>query len=88
MKKDTTEKGLEAHITQHLCLLNDFEVRHFRNCNRLDCVEKVFINSCMEQKHRITHIKIDNIDTAIAIVERKIEYIREYKEAMIAEAVM
>jgi mannose-1-phosphate guanylyltransferase len=25
MKTDTTEKGLEAHITQYLCLLNAFE---------------------------------------------------------------
>ncbi len=25
MKTDTTEKGLEAHITQHLCLVNAFE---------------------------------------------------------------
>lgn len=28
MKTDTTEKGLEAHITQHLCLVNAFEERH------------------------------------------------------------
>ncbi len=25
MKTDTTEKGLEAHITQHLCLVNVFD---------------------------------------------------------------
>lgn len=25
MLPDITEKGLEAHITQHLCLLNGFE---------------------------------------------------------------
>jgi len=25
---DTSEKGLESHITQHLCLVNGFEERH------------------------------------------------------------
>ncbi|QLH32756.1 MAG: hypothetical protein HWD62_10310 [Cyclobacteriaceae bacterium] len=37
---DTTEKGLEAHITQHLCLVNAFEERHFSNYNRVDCVDE------------------------------------------------
>jgi type I restriction enzyme R subunit len=40
MKTDTTEKGLEAHITQHLCLVNSFEERHFSNYSRLDCVDE------------------------------------------------
>ena len=40
MKTDTTEKGLEAHITQHLCLVNAFEERHFNNYNRVDCVDE------------------------------------------------
>jgi len=39
MKTDTTEKGLEALITQHLCLVNAFEERHFSNYNRVDCVD-------------------------------------------------
>jgi hypothetical protein len=34
---DTTEKGLEAYITQHLCLVNAFEERHFSNYNRVVC---------------------------------------------------
>lgn len=43
-----------------------------------------------EQKRIIEHIKTETatIDTAIAKAEREIELIREYKEAMIAEAVM
>lgn len=40
MKTDTTEKGLKAHITQHLCLVNAFEERHFSQYNRVDCVDK------------------------------------------------
>jgi type I restriction enzyme R subunit len=39
MKTDTTEKGLEAHITQHLCLVNAFEERNFNDYNRVDCVD-------------------------------------------------
>lgn len=43
-----------------------------------------------EQKRIIKHIKTETatIDTAIAKAEREIELIREYKEAMISEAVM
>lgn len=43
-----------------------------------------------EQMRIIEHIKTETatIDTAIAKAEREIELIREYKEAMIAEAVM
>ena len=43
-----------------------------------------------EQKRIIEHIKTETatIDTAIAKAEREIELIKEYKEAMISEAVM
>jgi len=43
-----------------------------------------------EQKQIVSYIKTETatIDTAIAKAEREIELIREYKEAMIAEAVM
>ncbi|HPM11912.1 MAG TPA: restriction endonuclease subunit S [Bacteroidales bacterium] len=43
-----------------------------------------------EQKQIVTHIKTETstIDTAIAKAEREIELIREYKDAMISEAVM
>lgn len=51
---------------------------------------KLFLPSIDEQKHIVVHIKTETatIDTAIAKAEREIELIREYKEAMIAEAVM
>lgn len=40
MKTNTTEKGLEQHITQHLCLVNAFEERHFSQYNRTDCIDE------------------------------------------------
>lgn len=40
MKTDTTEKGLEAHITQYLCNINAFEERHFSNYNRNEYVDE------------------------------------------------
>lgn len=51
---------------------------------------KIPIPPIEEQKEIVSHIKteIATIDTAIAKAEREIELIREYKEAMIAEAVM
>jgi len=43
-----------------------------------------------EQEQIVAHIKTETatIDTAIAKAEREIEFIKEYKEAMISEAVM
>ena len=51
---------------------------------------KIPIPPIEEQKQIVEHIKIETatIDTAIAKAEREIELIREYKEAMIVEAVM
>src|SRR4051794_5396332 len=40
MPTDTTEKGLEALITQNLTLLNGFEERHFAQYNRVECVDE------------------------------------------------
>jgi type I restriction enzyme S subunit len=53
-------------------------------------VLKIPIPPIEEQKQIVSHIKAETatIDTAIAKAEREIELIREYKEAMIAEAVM
>jgi type I restriction enzyme S subunit len=50
----------------------------------------LFPSSIEEQKQIVAHIKTETatIDTAIAKAEREIELIREYKEAMISEAVM
>ena len=48
MKTDTTEKGLEAHITQHLCLVNGFEERHFDQYNRSECVDEELLFKFLE----------------------------------------
>lgn len=51
---------------------------------------QVLVPPIEEQKQIVSHIKTETatIDTAIAKAEREIELIREYREAMIAEAVM
>lgn len=51
---------------------------------------QVLIPPIEEQKQIVEHIKAETatIDTAIAKAEREIELIREYKEAMVSEAVM
>lgn len=40
MTTDTTEKGLEQHITQHLCFINGFCEGHFSTYNRTECVDE------------------------------------------------
>lgn len=45
---DTSEKGLEAHITQHLCLVNGFEERHFDQYNRTECVDEELLFKFLE----------------------------------------
>ena len=56
----------------------------------ISSVKISFPKSIEEQQKIIEHIKTETktIDTAIAKAEREIELIREYKEAMISEAVM
>jgi type I restriction enzyme R subunit len=48
MLTDTTEKGLEAHITHHLCLVNGFEERHFDHYNRSECVDEELLFKFLE----------------------------------------
>ena len=48
MLTDTTEKGLEAHITQHLCLVNGFEERHFDQYNRTECIDEELLFKFLE----------------------------------------
>lgn len=49
MKTDTTEKGLEILITQHLCLVNGFEERHFDQYNRTECVDEELLFKFLEE---------------------------------------
>jgi len=61
MKTDTTEKGLEAHITQHLCLVNAFEERHFSNYNRVDCVDENLLFSFLQTTQEKEVMKLQSI---------------------------
>lgn len=49
MSTDTSEKGLEAHITRHLCLVNGFEERHFDQYNRTACVDEELLFKFLEE---------------------------------------
>jgi type I restriction enzyme R subunit len=61
MKTDTTEKGLEAHITQHLCLVNAFEERHFSNYNRVDCVDEDLLFNFLQATQEKEVLKLQTI---------------------------
>lgn len=61
MKTDTTEKGLEAHITQHLCLVNAFEERNFNDYNRLDCVDEDVLFKFLEDTQEKEVMKLQAI---------------------------
>lgn len=49
MLTDTTEKGLEAFITQHLCLVNGFVERHFDQFNRTECMDEELLFNFLEE---------------------------------------
>jgi type I restriction enzyme R subunit len=59
---DTSEKGLEAHITQHLCLVNGFEERHFDNYNRSECVDEELLFKFLEdtQPKEVAKLKLSH----------------------------
>ena len=59
---DTSEKGLEAHITQHLCLVNGFEERHFDNYNRSECVDEELLFKFLEetQSKEVAKLKLSH----------------------------
>jgi len=61
MKTDTTEKGLESHIKQHLCLLNAFEERHFSNYNRVDCVDEDLLFNFLQATQEKELMKLQTI---------------------------
>jgi predicted nucleotidyltransferase len=58
---DTTEKGLEAHITQHLCLVNAFEERHFSQYNRVDCVDEDLLFNFLQATQEKEVMKLQTI---------------------------
>lgn len=61
MKTDTTEKGLEAHITQHLCLVNAFEERNFNDYNRVDCVDENLLFNFLQATQEKEVLKLQAI---------------------------
>ncbi|WP_276974074.1 restriction endonuclease subunit S [Flavobacterium filum] len=80
--------GMLGSVGYFRSIVNQVSIAHLTR-------EKVVTVICLhppleEQKQIVAHIKTETatIDTAIAKAEREIELIREYKEAMIAEAVM
>lgn len=48
MHTDTSEKGLELHIAQHLCMVNGFVERHFDQYNRSECVDEELLFQFLE----------------------------------------
>lgn len=81
LQSSVTEEEMKINISQTAVpMLSQFQIGNF----------KVINPPIEEQKQIVSHIKTETatIDTAIAKAEREIELIREYKEAMIAEAVM
>ncbi|MBW8326588.1 MAG: DEAD/DEAH box helicase family protein [Prolixibacteraceae bacterium] len=59
---DTTEKGLEAHITQHLSLVNGFEERHFDQYNRTECVDEELLFKFLDdtQPKEVAKLKLSH----------------------------
>lgn len=70
---DTTEKGLEAHIAQHLCLVNAFEERHYDQYNRTDCVDEELLFNFLEstQPKEVAKLKLSHG----ANYEQRIKYL-------------
>ncbi len=80
--------GMLGYIGHFKELVNQVSIAHLTK-------DKIVKVRCLypplsEQTQIVNHIKTETttIDTAIAKAEREIELIKEYKEAMIAEAVM
>lgn len=77
-----------AKYQKHISSKGDIIVHTY--ASKLKDVKMPFPKSIEEQKQIVQYIKTETntIDKAIAKAEREIELIKEYKEAMIAEAVM
>ncbi len=79
MLTDITEKGLEANITQHLCLVNGFIERHYEQYNRADCIDEEMLFEFLEltQKKEVAKLKIVHGDNykqrIIYLINRKIK---------------
>lgn len=79
MITDTSEKGLEALITQNICTLNGFEERHYSQYNRVECVDEELLFRFLSdtQSKEVTKLQAvhgDNFKQRILyLVNRKIK---------------
>jgi type I restriction enzyme R subunit len=79
MLTDTSEKGLESLITQHLCLVNGFVERYFDNYNRSECVDEELLFKFLEdtQPREVARLKQSHGNNfrqrILHLVNRKIE---------------
>ena len=55
---NTTEKGLESHITQHLNLENGFKERQKENYNRIECIDEELLFKFLEDTQPIEVAKL------------------------------
>ena len=82
--------SIYSDLAKHFiaCLSAGSTVVHF-NMSDIGCIP-IILPPIEEQQQIVDYIKNETatIDTAITKAEREIELIKEYKEAMIAEAVM
>lgn len=62
MSSDTTEKGLEALIAQHLCLVNGFEERFHSQYNRTECVDEELLFKFLDntQTKEVAKLKLSH----------------------------
>lgn len=63
-KTDTSEKGLEALITNYLSTVNNFQERHFSNYNRTECVDEELLFNFLEVTQEKEVSKLKNIHGA------------------------
>jgi len=63
MNTDTSEKGLEAHITQYLCLVNSFQERHHSQYNPVDCLDEELLFKFLEVTQPIEIEKLKKAHT-------------------------
>jgi type I restriction enzyme R subunit len=79
MLTDTSEKGLEALITQNLCIQNSFEERHFSQYDRVACVDedllfKFLSDTQPKEVAKLQSVHADNFRQRILyLINRKIK---------------
>lgn len=76
---DTSEKGLELHITQYLCMVNGFVERNFEQYNRSECVDEKLLFKFLEdsQPKEVAKLKQSHGDNfrkrILVLINKKIK---------------